>query len=231
MSENKFTNWFADWGGRPPKWRPEFPGGWNAKFLLERASNWIRRLNEEELRVARQVFGFDLDTNPIRIVKAPVPNAFVFLNYIVFPQKYFRRGKFDLGGKLALLVHELTHIYQWQQRDESLNSEGNWYFSALVRRIIQEFHPRVNTKDIYSLEEAGHLSWSELGLEQQAEVVEEYYRRMICHQRGQDWHARVSNQRIVEWFVESGIGGSWAGRVYPLRETRESWEKPGPRQA
>lgn len=74
-----------------------------------------RGLTPEEAAIARSVFGNSLDTSKIRITDdspAP-PNAVAFPDNIKFP-----KGELDGPADLryrAWLVHELTHIWQYQR--------------------------------------------------------------------------------------------------------------------
>jgi hypothetical protein len=74
-----------------------------------------RGLTPEEVAIARSVFGNELDTSQIKLTDdspAP-PNAVAFPNNIKFPRGELN-GPADLDHR-AWLVHELTHIWQYQR--------------------------------------------------------------------------------------------------------------------
>lgn len=74
-----------------------------------------RGLTAEETAIARSVFGNALDTSQLKLTDdspAP-PNAVAFPNNIKFPRGELN-GPPDLRYR-AWLVHELTHIWQYQR--------------------------------------------------------------------------------------------------------------------
>jgi hypothetical protein len=79
-----------------------------------------RELLEAERRIARNVFIGSIDLDPIRIVEAAVANAPTTLgNYIrIAPGETIPQ---------STLVHELTHVWQYQTKGTQYISDSLWH--------------------------------------------------------------------------------------------------------
>lgn len=83
-------------------------------------SNW-RRLTENEVRMAKQVFADGIDFNRIKIYRGipflPNPNTAIAPNgNIYFPRKHYPDDFTQAGIAYKIwLIHELTHVWQHQR--------------------------------------------------------------------------------------------------------------------
>jgi len=128
----------------------------------------IRALTEGERALASEAFGDALVLAPIRILPAPWPFERAFVpghwfgrDWIVWP---WRTLPPDITtaplGLQALLIHELTHVWQAQQGVNLLNGK----LRAGDRPASYEYPVGVD------------CDWGGLNIEQQAMVVEHRFR-------------------------------------------------------
>jgi len=126
--------------------------------------NRLRQLNEDEEKIAKMVFGDNLDVSSILINQymgkgmQKLCSAYVSFNCINFTS--------CISDKI--LVHELVHVYQYQQY-------GSLY---LFRAILAQL--RKDTYDYGGLHRLSQLMTLGKGIftynfEQQAEIIEDYY--------------------------------------------------------
>lgn len=138
-----------------------------------------RGLNADEMHDARRIFGWSLDLDRVKITNGTILTEVAFwLNnnrpfttmYVInFPEKI------DVNKSRGILIHELTHVWQ-------AANVGPIY---MVEAIHSQFYGRgykLNDQDIANA--AGDLS--RLGTEQQAVVVERYWRGRYNGERF-DW--------------------------------------------
>ena len=125
-----------------------------------------RPLTPEERGIAGAV-GLDrLDLAAVRIVEGPcgllgLPGrAFVVGNTIFFPSRWLRRER----DREATLVHELVHVWQFQSRGIRYLSEALW-----AQWLGEGYDYRRGV-------DRGR-SWARLNPEQQAQLVEDAWRR------------------------------------------------------
>lgn len=120
-----------------------------------------RSLTTGEIAIAKSVFGNTLDTSEIRIKTA----WWVLKNFAVSPNGniYFHKDNWiddfstESLGMRAWLVHELTHVWQIQQG------------IAVFRKAL------FNRRYSYVLEQ--DKAFFNYGVEQQARMVEDYYKQ------------------------------------------------------
>ena len=128
----------------------------------------IRALTEAEQRLAAEAFGDALAFDSIRFLPAPwpierafVPGRWFGRDWIVWPRQTLPPDIADAPVRLqALLIHELTHVWQAQQ--------GNNLLTGKIRagdRPASYRYPVGNDCD-----------WRGLNIEQQAMVVEHRFR-------------------------------------------------------
>lgn len=129
-----------------------------------------RSLTQGEIAIAHSVFGHTLDTSSIRIKTA----CWVLKNYAVSPNGniYFHADDWieDFSSQnlsmRAWLVHELTHVWQVQQGIAV-------FYKALFNR-----------KYDYVLK--ANKSFFSYGVEQQARMVEDFYKKRERQQNCDD---------------------------------------------
>lgn len=127
----------------------------------DRFNQQSRPLTEGECELARSVFGDSLHLQDVRLKTA----WWVLKNYAVSPNGhiYFHPDNWldDFSkaalGKQSWLIHELTHVWQWQQGLKVVRG-------ALVNRR-------------YAYELKAGKSFFRYGIEQQARMVQDYFVR------------------------------------------------------
>ena len=125
-----------------------------------------RGLTGGEKTLAKSVFGDQIDYDRVRLSRmffVSRTDGLTCNERIYLPQNFFGA---DLSTqsleKQRLLIHELTHIWQKQQRKTSFFSGQIDFFRALVT-------------DIYKYDTASAKPFKHLGAEQQASLVEDYF--------------------------------------------------------
>lgn len=128
----------------------------------------IRVLTAGEVALAREVFGDSLDPGPIRLVAAPwpfnrafVPGRWFGRDWIVWPSHVLAA---DLStapvGLQALMIHELTHVWQAQHG---------------VNLLLAKLRAG-DSRASYAYPVVDSCDWDRLNIEQQAMVVEHRFR-------------------------------------------------------
>lgn len=135
--------------------------------LQQRFKKHSRSLTMSEIMLARSVFGDSIDLDTVQLKTA----WWVLKNYAVSPNGniYFHPADWlnDFNdasiSKKSWLIHELTHVWQLQQGLKVVRG-------AIVNR---RYHYHLDVKK----------SFFKYGIEQQARMVQDYYRR---RELGQD---------------------------------------------
>jgi hypothetical protein len=123
-----------------------------------------RELKPRELEVARPIFGASIDYKPVRIVNALLLNSPTTLgNYI----RIANERKFHD----AVLLHELTHVWQFQtQGTRYISNSLCSQFSATLRTGDRDAAYEVFPSQLHSVR-----SFKDLSVERQARMVELYF--------------------------------------------------------
>lgn len=148
---------------QPSKWR-------SASFNLARFQcnpQLTRKLNSAEIALARSVFGDSIQLDDVQLKTA----WWVLKTYAVSPNGhiYFNRADWVTDftkaslRKQSWLIHELTHVWQWQQ---GLHVVRGALFNRRYSYVLIAGKPFFN-----------------YGIEQQARMVQDYF---VRQQRGQD---------------------------------------------
>ena len=128
----------------------------------------IRRLTDAERSLAAEVFADSLVVSSIRILPAPWPFTRAFVpgrwfgrDWIVWPRQSLPSDLAEAPLRLqALLVHELTHVWQAQQG-----------INLLAGKLRAGDRPAS-----YRYPVSSDCDWRGLNIEQQAMVVEHRFR-------------------------------------------------------
>jgi hypothetical protein len=125
-----------------------------------------RSLTLDERAKARQMFGYSICYEPIRVISAPVVNAPTTLgNYIRV------RPSATLTLNTEILMHELTHVWQFQTRGmRYLTNSICHQVAAISDSGGRDAAYRLTAADIASAKELDHLP-----AEQQAMLVEYWF--------------------------------------------------------
>jgi len=120
-----------------------------------------RSLNDAERREAREIFGNSLDLDPVRIVTTRLAAAPTTLG------DYIRASG---SMSTATLIHELTHVWQYQHG-------GAAYISDSICHQVAAWAATGSRNAAYDLTDVVRpgKSFSEYTAEQQAMIVETYY--------------------------------------------------------
>jgi hypothetical protein len=132
------------------------------------AADVIRRLTDAERSLAAEVFGDSLVLSSIRFLPAPWPFTRAFVpgrwfgrDWIVWPKQSLPSDLAEAPLRLqALLIHELTHVWQAQHG-----------INLLVGKLRAGDRP-----DSYRYPGGNACDWHRLNIEQQAMVVEHRFR-------------------------------------------------------
>jgi hypothetical protein len=132
------------------------------------AADVIRRLTDAERSLAAEVFGDSLVLSSIRFLPAPwpftrafVPGRWFGCDWIVWPKQSLPSDLAEASLRLqALLIHELTHVWQAQHG-----------INLLVGKLRAGDRP-----DSYRYPGGNACDWHRLNIEQQAMVVEHRFR-------------------------------------------------------
>jgi hypothetical protein len=147
-----------------------------------------RPLNDQEVRVLRRVFGDGISYEPVRLVRmAPFiaqingSRAFVLGNTLNLPERNF--VAISRGQQMDLLVHEATHIWQYQHQGWGYVAEALW---------AQGFG---DGYDYVKALRAGK-PWRKMNPEQQAQLIQDAFRGRYFDAPGARFGA-VSNTGTV----------------------------------
>jgi|GEM_PF-4698644 len=141
-----------------------------------------RALTPNEIAQMRLVFGDSIDYGKVRIQRGGFQNdvlkldgATVVQNEIRFADKYFDgNGNFTIPAGINILTHEMTHIWQYQNR-------GIGYLSDSLGGQANDLLLHGGDDDSYQWQDdvlLGLKEFNDLGVEQQAELVEAIGRAM-----------------------------------------------------
>jgi hypothetical protein len=148
-----------------------------------------RGLLAQELELMRGVFGSGVNYKPVRLVRmAPLiasvngRRAFVLGNDINLPPGTYEEAL--RGRRDGLLVHEMTHVWQFQRRGWRYMAEALW---------AQSFGGGY----VYVKELRSGRAWRQLNLEQQAMLVQDAYQGSYFEQPGARFGVLGERPRVV----------------------------------
>jgi len=130
-----------------------------------------RNLNVNELRILRSIYFDKIDYDKVilttehlfgKILKKY--SAIVFDNTIVFTERSYKDDFSVSTGSMALLVHEMCHVWQYQ------NLNYRWYKAGIE-------HIKFG-KSTYLYTIADQKKLTDFRFEQQGEIMADYYRLM-----------------------------------------------------
>jgi hypothetical protein len=164
-----------------------------------------RRLTAIELVEARQVFGAGLSYDRVRIVEGsswpnwlpklgawltrrPTPgtnNAVTLGNVIYFPVPLHTGGGEAGAGSInhmAWLIHELTHVWQFQNIGLKYLYQAVWAHLRMGERT----YAYGGAKELVAAQKKG-LQLNDFNPEQQGDIVRDYYLRRHRHEDTSAW--------------------------------------------
>lgn len=182
-------------GGVPdPMYGGARVGGASREDSLERQSS--RPLTTYEINEAGKVFWGSLHTDSVEISESRIWTlggyARTMPNHVRFP-----RGSFDKSDFIPWLIHELTHVWQYQHGAPI----GNVVISAL--RGNYDYGEEAALRQRW----ADGDSFVDFGFEQQGDILEDYYNKLVS---GADVSA-------YEPFVQQVRSGVWQYRLPPAK--------------
>jgi len=156
-----------------------------------------RKLTENEKKLLRKIFTnpkYPLDLEKVTIIRdrfwPTVDRAMAPFGDIYFPAEYYQND-FTLGDKRmppnpALLVHEMTHVWQHQNFPGRVPINGGFcqLFSTLTNNIYDPYKYRLDEKKVqYELDfvpgSPTQKEFSDYNVEAQATIVQDYYSRFL----------------------------------------------------
>lgn len=125
----------------------------------------VRPLSEQEIRLGRRIFGDAIDYSRVRVDEsARIGTRRLALAYVSFNLINYRRKI-----NKAIFVHELMHIWQYQKF-------GSIYLARAIKaQRSKEGYDYGGVEYLYQAMNRG-MSLLEFNFEQQADIVEDYYR-------------------------------------------------------
>jgi hypothetical protein len=125
-----------------------------------------RRLNQVEMAAVRRVYGDSIALNNVRVVVGFAGLLSLDSAAITFGNTVYFKDR-DPTTNLALLIHEMCHVWQYQHMGSRYTSD------ALSAQILH----RGNTEYAWETEvTAGVTSWNDLNREAQAELFYDLWR-------------------------------------------------------
>lgn len=129
----------------------------------------IRKLNNNELQVLKSLYFDTIDYDKVRLSNQHLfskllkkYSGIVFDNTIIFTKKSYR-DDFSLDIRsMALLVHEMCHVWQYQ------NLNYRWYKAGFEHLKFGKETYRYNISD--------HPKLTDFRFEQQGEIMADYFR-------------------------------------------------------
>ena len=135
------------------------------EIILSGIKKSVRRLTDEEIQEAKQIFGSSISYDLIRIdVKPYIGVGKNVVAYVTFFMINYNRKI-----SMPIFIHELVHIWQYQQF-------GSVYIAkALKAQVSREGYDYGGMENLYHQMLRGRTLTS-FNFEQQAEIIEDYYR-------------------------------------------------------
>ena len=128
-----------------------------------------RKLNNNELQLLKSLYFNEIDYNKVKLTNQHLFSKLlkkysvsVFDNTIVFTKKSYKDDFSKNIGSMALLVHEMCHVWQYQ------NLNYRWYKAGME-------HLKFG-KSTYSYNIADHKKLTDFRFEQQGEIMADYFR-------------------------------------------------------
>jgi hypothetical protein len=173
----------------------------------------IRKLSESEKAEAALVFADSLRLECVRVAEEAAwtnwlasltafilrrpprttDNAVGLFGTVWVPRR-LRTEPEDLDGgffnDMAWLVHELTHVWQYQH-------QGPWYLARAIRVQILLGPSGYNYGGEEGLREATRSGrgWRDFNVEQQGEIARDFYRRIRARQPAASWLPFIEEMR------------------------------------
>ena len=132
-----------------------------------------RGLTEDEIANARSMYGDKIDYSKVRVITGGdmtfwgkilthKGDAVVWGNTIYFPNDKEKNTMYSQDRDSGWLVHEMGHVYQYQEHGWSYVPRSAW-------------DQVTKGKDAYKYEIKPGKDFSKYGIEQQADIVRDYY--------------------------------------------------------
>ncbi len=128
-----------------------------------------RKLNNNELQILKSIYFNKIDYDKVKLTNQHLLSrllkkysGIVFDNTIVFTKRSYKVDFSINTGSMALLVHEICHVWQYQ------NLQYKWYKAGIE-------HLKFG-KSTYSYNIADHKKLTDFRFEQQGEIMADYFR-------------------------------------------------------
>lgn len=159
-------------------------GGIAGAFAGDALTAERRPLTSDERREAETVFGDSLNYDPIRVASAPLMSvggyARTLPNVIYFPAEHFRDP-----DPIPLLIHELTHCWQYQH--------GRSVATTLFHALFSSYDFGGERGLVRARAEGKHFT--DFNTEQQGDILRTYYIRRRAGQDVSAWEPFVEEVR------------------------------------
>lgn len=148
-----------------------------------------RKLNKNELIILKSLYFNTIDYDKVELSNQHFfskllknYSGIVFDNTIIFTKRTYRED-FSLNiQSMSLLVHEICHVWQYQ------NLDYRWYKAGLEHL---KFGKRTYKYNIYE-----HNKLTDFRFEQQGEIMSDYYKLLITNKKNIAIYKDVINSVI-----------------------------------
>lgn len=144
-----------------------------------------RSLRIWETDLIHSIFGSSVDTARIRVVEARIANAPTTLGNQI---RVTPGWDFDTPEHRGVLIHECTHIWQYQSRGTDYITDALYHQLSSMIATPDRNSAYLN----YRFDE--RRNFSEYSAEEQATMVEDYYQLTVRY-------AGLRNDEVPEWVV------------------------------
>lgn len=138
-----------------------------------------RKLNNNELKILKTIFYNTIDYSKVKLINKHLYSkllrkysGIVFDNTIIFSNRNYRDDFSINTWDMALLVHEMCHVWQYQ------NLKYRWYKAGLE-------HIKFG-KQTYKYNILDHNKLTKYRFEQQGEIMADYFKLRLIENLGSE---------------------------------------------
>ena len=128
-----------------------------------------RKLNNNEVQILKSLYFNEIDYDKVRLTNQHLfshllkrYNGIVFDNTVVFTKKSYKDDFSINTGSMALLIHEMCHVWQYQ------NLNYRWIKAGIEHIKFGKSTYKYNITD--------HKKLTDFRFEQQGEIMADYFR-------------------------------------------------------